>query len=300
MSETAWLAERFEENRRHLRKVAYRILGSPEEADDALQEAWTRASRAAAGSVDNLTGWLTTTVARVCLDTLRARRSRRQAAESSSREAKSERSSVAHDPEAELLLADSVGPALLIVLETLEPAERVAFVLHDMFDVSFDEIARIVDRSSDATRQLASRARRRVQEDKVTPDADLQRHREVVRAFLAASRDGNFEALLAVLDPDVVLRADKMAVETAAATKWGGSAELASEVRGAPAVAAMLNNRARGVRPALIDGKPGAILAHGGQTHGAWLFTIGAGRIVAIDLQLDPSRLAQLEIAIES
>ena len=299
MTGTGWLAECFEENRRHLRKVAQCILGSEEEADDAVQEAWMRASRAGTGSVDNRKAWLTTTVARVCLDTLRARRSRLQAADSSACEEESSRHSEAKNPEAELLLADSVGPALLIVLETLDPAERVAFVLHDMFDVSFDDIAKIVGRSSDAARQLASRARRRIQGDKAAPRGDMRRHREVVQAFLAASRDGDFEALLSVLAPEVVLRADQLAVETAAATNWGGRKELSSELRGAPAVAGMLNKRAYGLRPGLIDGRPGAVWAHGGQIRAAWLFAIDKDRIVEIDVVMHPSRLEPMEIEFE-
>jgi RNA polymerase sigma-70 factor (ECF subfamily) len=298
MTGAGWLAERFEEHRRHLWKVACRILGSSAEVDDALQEAWVRASRADAGAVDNLKAWLTTTVARVCLDMLRARRSRGRAAEASAADGSIEALRRPDNPEAELLLADSVGPALLVVLEMLEPAERVAFVLHDMFDVTFDEIAAIVGRSPDAARQLASRARRRVQGGSPLPEVDIEHHRRMVHAFLAASRDGNFEALLGLLDPDVVLRADDVAVETARATKWLEG--LASETRGGSSVATLLNKRAKGVKPGMIDGQPGAVFTSGANPLGVWLFKITDGRIVEIEMLLDPSRLAQLEIEVES
>src|SRR5437588_7291310 len=204
MTENEWLAQRFQDNRSHLTAVAYRMLGSPAEADDAVQETWLRLSRTDTGDVENLRGWLTTTVARVCLDMLRSRRSRRE----EPLDENAPEPVVLHGPDHDALLADSVGLALLVVLDTLDPAERLAFVLHDMFAVPFDEIAPIVDRSPEATRQLASRARRRVQGERVVPDPDLDRQREVVDAFLAASRAGDFDALVAVLDPDVVLHAD--------------------------------------------------------------------------------------------
>jgi RNA polymerase sigma-70 factor (ECF subfamily) len=293
MPENDWLAQRFDENRQHLRKVALRILGTPDEADDAVQEAWLRLSRAGADSVENLGGWLTTTVARVCLDMLRARRARPEPAGP-----RSTGPEPAHDPHDALLLADSIGPALLVVLELLEPAERVAFVLHDMFDLPFDEIAAIVGRSPEAARQLASRARRRIQGDKpAEPPADLRRQREIVQAFLVASREGNFDALLSVLAPRVVLRGDAAAIQTAAANGW---ADISSEVQGATAVAGAINNRARGLRPALVDGAPAAIWSMGGAVRGAWLFTIDGDRITAIELVMNPDQLSALKVDAEA
>jgi RNA polymerase sigma factor (sigma-70 family) len=277
------LAERFEEHRAHLRAVAYRMLGSASEADDAVQEAWLRLSRADNSEVRNLGGWLTTIVARVCLTMLQSRRSRREepaGAEMPDREQ-------GPDPEHEALQADSVGLALLVVLDTLTPAERLAFVLHDMFAVPFDEIAPIVGRSPAATRQLASRARRRVRGAE-PPDADLARKREIVGAFLTASRGGDFEALLALLDPDVVLRADPVAV------RMGPS----QEVRGAAAVAGTFSGRARGARPAFVDGVPGAVWVQGGRLRVVFAFTIRDGRVVGIDLLADPEHLDRLDLEI--
>jgi RNA polymerase sigma-70 factor (ECF subfamily) len=288
MHEHDWLAERFEEHRTHLRTVAYRMLGSRSEADDAVQEAWLRLSRSDTSSVENLGGWLTTVVGRVCLDMLRSRKSR------------GEEPLVAHvpepivsredgiDPEHEALLADSVGLALLVVLERLAPAERVAFVLHDMFDLPFEEIAPIVGRSPTAARQLASRARRRVQGAATVADADRTRQREVVDAFLAASRRGDFDALLAVLDPDVVLRADRAAVHAGASR----------EVRGAVAVADTFSGRARAAQPALVNGAVGLVWAPGGRPRVVFDFTITRGKIVEINLVADPERLRQLDLAI--
>jgi RNA polymerase sigma-70 factor (ECF subfamily) len=295
MDESDWLEKRFQENQAHLRRVAYRMLGSPSAADDAVQEAWIRLSRADAGAVENLGGWLTTIVARVCLDMLRSRTSRRE--EKLDRAAATVPSG--SDPERELLVADAVGPALLVVLETLAPAERVAFVLHDMFDLSFDEIAAILDRSEAAARQLASRARRRVQGSTAPPPADLARQREVVGAFLAASREGNFEALLAVLAPNVVLRADELAVRSAAANKAGGAPALAREVHGAEAVAETFKGRARGAQPALIDGNAGAVWATRGQTRAAFVFTIAHGKVAEIELVMEPARLGELDLDLE-
>src|SRR5437588_7467652 len=254
MNENEWLAEQFEAYRSHLRAVAYRMLGSVAEADDAVQESWLRLSRSDTSGVKNLGGWLTTVVARVCLDMLRSRESRREESldEQVPDPIVSREDGI--DPEYEALLADSVGLALLVVLDTLNPPERLAFVLHDLFAVPFDEIAPIVGRSPTATRQLASRARRRVQAAATDSDVDLTRQREVVDAFLAASRGGDFDALLAVLDPDVVLRADRAAVHTGAKR----------EVRGAPAVAETFSGRARGAKPALVDGAVGAVWAPGG------------------------------------
>jgi RNA polymerase sigma-70 factor (ECF subfamily) len=283
VDDTDWLAQRFEDNRGHLQAVAYRMLGSASEADDAVQEAWLRLSRADTGEVANLGGWLTTVVARVSLDMLRSRRSRRE----QPLEAVATGSAGA-DPEHEAVLADSVGAALLVVLETLSPAERLAFVLHDMFAVPFEEIAPIVDRSPAATRQLASRARRRVQ-GAPAPDADLARRRQVIAAFLAASRSGDFEALLALLDPDVVFRAD------AAGVRSGAAAELV----GAAAVAATFAGRARAARPALVDGSPGVVWVHDGQPRVVFDFTIADGRVVAIDLLADPDRLGELDLEID-
>src|SRR2546426_6088726 len=255
MSEPEWLAERFEANRTHLRAVAHRMLGSLSEADDAVQEAWLRLSRSDASDVANLGGWLTTVVGRVCLDMLRSRKSRREESLDAQAPDPIESHEVGVDPEHQAVLADSVGLALLVVLETLAPAERVAFVLHDMFDLPFDEIAPIVGRSPTAARQLASRARRRVQGAALVSEPDLPRQRKVVDAFLAASRGGDFEALLAVLDPEVVLRADRAAVQIGAS----------GEVRGAAAVARTFAGRAKEAQPALIDGAAGLVGAPGGR-----------------------------------
>jgi RNA polymerase sigma-70 factor, ECF subfamily len=292
MDEQKFLAERFEANRTHLQRVAYRMLGSLSEADDAVQEAWLRLSRASAGDIENLGGWLTTVVARVCLDMLRSRKARREepldAPEDAPGNAPPMRTGERIDPEHEALLADSVGLALLVVLQTLSPAERVAFVLHDMFDRSFDEIASVVGRSPTAARQLASRARRRVQGGAPTPDADRARQREVVDAFLAASRGGDFEALLAVLDPDVVLRSDRAAVHL------GGPAEI----RGAAAVATNFRGRAQLARPALVDGAVGVIVAPRGRLLLVLVLTITHGKIAAIDVVADPKHLRQLDLAV--
>jgi RNA polymerase sigma-70 factor (ECF subfamily) len=288
MDTQEWLAERFEDHRTHLRAVAYRMLGTPGEADDAVQEAWLRLSRSDTSEVENLGGWLTTVVARVSLDMLRVRRSRREelAGEPVPGPAAAGTAG-ATDPEHEAMLADSVGLALLVVLETLTPAERLAFVLHDMFDVPFDEIAPIVERSPDAARQLASRARRRVHGAAV-PDADLTCRREVVAAFLAASREGDFDALLALLDPDVVLRADRAAVKAGAA----------SEVRGSAAVADTFSGRAQAAQPAIVDGAPGLVWAPGGRPRVVWGFTIVDGKVVGIDMVADPDRLRDLDLTI--
>jgi RNA polymerase sigma-70 factor (ECF subfamily) len=290
MDEGEWLAERFEENRAHLRAVAYRMLGSPGEADDAVQEAWLRLSRSDTSGVENLGGWLTTVVARVSLDMLRSRKSRREETLDAHVHGPVAIPADGTDPEQEALLADSVGLALLVVLDTLTPAERLAFVLHDMFAVPFDEIAAIVARSPAAARQLASRARRRVQGAATVPDADLTRQRRVVDAFLAASRDGDFDALLALLDPDVVLRADGAAVQAGASR----------EVHGAPAVAETFSGRARFAQPALVNGAAGAVWAPGGQPRVVFGFTIARGTIVEIDLVADPERLRELDLVVVS
>jgi RNA polymerase sigma factor (sigma-70 family) len=283
MDEHDWLAERFEENRPHLRAVAYRVLGSASEADDAVQEAWLRFSQAGAGEVENLGGWLTTIVARVSLNMLQSRVSRRE--DPMDPPAIDQAVAGGTNPEHEAVLADSIGLALLVVLDTLTPAERLAFVLHDMFAMPFDEIAPIVARSPAAARQLASRARRRVQQADAVPEAEAARRREVVGAFLAASRGGDFEALLAILDPDIVLRSDAVTIP-------GGT----SEVRGAAAVAGTFSGRALAARPALIDGLPGVMWAQGGKVRVVFDFTIVRDTIMSIEMIADPEHLAQLDI----
>jgi RNA polymerase sigma factor (sigma-70 family) len=291
MAEHEWLAERFEENRTHLRAVAYRMLGSLSEADDAVQEGWLRLSRSDISGVENLGGWLTTVVARVCLDMLRSRKSRREEPLGAHVPEPIVSREDGIDPEHEALLADSVGLALLVVLETLAPAERVAFVLHDMFDLPFDEIAPIVGRSPAAARQLASRARRRVQGSATLPDADLPRQREVVEAFLGALRAGDFDALVVVLDPDVVIRADRTAAP----------ADGSREVRGARtwAKGALAYSRfAHFARPALVNGAVGVVVAPRGRLFRVLHFTLTRGKIVQIDVVADPARLRQLDLAV--
>jgi RNA polymerase sigma factor (sigma-70 family) len=291
VDERECLAERFEENRSRLRAVAYRMLGSLSEADDAVQESWLRLSRSDTGVVENLGGWLTTVVARVCLDMLRSRSSRREESLGTHVPDPIVGRGDGFDPEHEVLLADSVGLALLVVLETLAPAERLAFVLHDLFAVPFEEIAPIVGRSPTAARQLASRARRRVQGAPTVPDADLTRQREVVDAFLAASRSGDFDALLAVLDPDVVLRLDRGAVPPGAS----------KEVRGASAVV-KLGFRLSGLgwlpQPALVNGAPGIVVTRDGRPFSVMGFTVRRGKIVAIDILADPARLRRLDLGV--
>jgi RNA polymerase sigma-70 factor (ECF subfamily) len=288
MNDQEWLADRFEANRAHMRGVAYRMLGSLSEADDAVQETWLRFNRAGASGVENLGGWLTTVVARVCLDMLRSRKSRReQPLDAPTADPIVSREDGAN-PEEEALLADSVGLAMLVVLEKLAPAERLAFVLHDMFAMPFDEIAPIVGRSPAAARQLASRARRRVQGAPTDSSADRDRHRVVVAAFLAASRGGDFSALLALLDPEVVLRADPTAVVV-------GATKL---VTGAKAVAETFAGRARVARLALIDGAPGAVWAQGGTPRVVFAFTITGEKIVTIDLIADPDHIGRLDLEV--
>jgi len=293
MVELNTLAERFEEHRTHLSAVALRMLGSAGEADDAVQEAWLRLSRAqsgeTSGAIENLRGWLTTVVARVCLDALRARNARREdaIAEDALPAANEELA-----PDAELRIADSIGVAMLVVLENLAPAERIAFVLHDLFAVPFDDIAPIVGRNPAATRQLASRARRRVQ-GAPAGEADPARQRRVVDAFLAAARGGDFDALLATLDPDVVLRADPVAVEVAAARAAQGAPSLPPEAYGARAVAQGFSGKAQAARPALVDGVPGAVWAPGGVVRAAFSFTFAAGRIAGIEILMDAAHLRE-------
>jgi RNA polymerase sigma factor (sigma-70 family) len=284
MTEKDPLSGKFEAHRARLRKVAYRMLGSQAEADDAVQEAWLRLSRQEAGGIDNLGGWLTTVVARVCLDMLRSRRTR---AEEPMDDDVPE-PAASHDAEQEALLADSVGLALQVVLQTLAPAERVAFVLHDMFAVPFDDIAPIVGRSSAATRQLASRARRRVQGTPAVPDEEVTRQQKVVDAFLAASSHGDFQGLLAVLDPDVVMRAD------AAAMQLEGTAEL----RGAQAVAQAFKGRARSAQSALVNGAVGVVVAPRGELLLVLNITVVNDKITAIDAIADPERLARFDLAV--
>jgi len=287
MDERAWLTERFEEHRTRLRAVAYRMLGSLSEADDAVQDAWLRVSRADTSSVENLAGWLTTVVARVCLNMLRKRESRHEEPLDVHIPDPIISYEDRGDPEQEALLADSVGLALLVVLDTLTPAERLAFVLHDMFALPFEEIAPMIERSPAAARQLASRARRRVQGAAPAPDPDLTHQRAVVDAFFAAARDGNFDALVSVLHPDVVLRAD------------GGMARARPTVviRGARAVAAQAVTARRlapYVRPALINGAAGVLVVVGGRLFSVMGFTVAHGKIVNIDVLYDPERLADL------
>jgi RNA polymerase sigma-70 factor (ECF subfamily) len=296
MAEHSWLAHQFEQARGHLRAIAFRMLGSSTEADDAVQEAWLRLSRSDVTGVDNLTGWLTTVVARVCLDMLRSRKARRE--EPLDLESPDALVEEEGDAEHDLVMADSLGLALLLVLETLTPAERVAFVLHDMFDVPFDEIAHIVDRSPVAARQLASRARRRVQGASSTEGGDRTRQREVVEAFLAASRDGDFNALLALLDPEVVVRADRLAVEASAARVAAGAPPLAPEIRGREQVAGTFSGRAGAAQLAFINGVAGAVWAPGGRPRAAFTFTIENGKIAAMEIFYDPERIAQLDVVI--
>ncbi len=282
------LASRFEENRVRLRAVAYRMLGSQSEAEDTIQEAWLRLSRSDGAEVENLGAWLTTVVARVCLDVLRSRKLRREDPLESDDALEAAAGADPNAADQEMQLADSLGPALLIVLETLAPSERIAFVLHDLFAVSFDEIAGIVGKSPAAARQLASRARRRVQGTDAAPDAARARQREIVAAFLAASRAGNFEALLSMLDPAVVLRSD------AAAMKMGA----ANGVVGAEAVARGASGRAQGARLALIDGVVGAVWAPKGKPRVVLVFTIAGEKIAAIDLTADAARLAAIDLVV--
>jgi len=292
LGDTEWLAERFEAARPRLQRIAQRILGSATESDDALQESWLRISRADVAGVANLEGWLTTVVARVCLDALKWRESRRE--ELTPDDPRREAVAIApgERPEDEAVLADSIGVALLILLDALPPAERVAFVLHDTFDVPFDDIAAIVGRTPEAARQLASRARRRVRGASAGRDAVTQRKDELVRAFLAASRAGNFSALLALLDPGATLRVDAAVVAMGGAAYWE-NAGLQGGIKGPDAVARMFSGRARAAQPAFIDGEPGAVWMHGGELRVAFRFTMTNDRITAIDLIADRMALAQ-------
>lgn len=291
MTEHDWMTLRFAEHRARLIALAYRMLGSRGDAEDAVQEAWLRVSRADTGQVENPAGWLTTVVARVCLNMLESRRARREETVGTlppepAIPYPSHQPTSPADPEDEALLADSVGVALMVVLDTLTPAERLAFVLHDVFDVSFGEVGTIIDRSPEAARQLASRARRRVRGAADASDAARSRNREIVAAFLAASRAGDFSGLLALLDPNAVYVADPVTVQM-------GSA---AEIRGAGAVAATFAGRAEAARLALVDGVPAAVWAQGGQPKVVFNFTISDGRITGIALVADPARLRDLDI----
>ena len=291
MDKYNWLAEQFEAERPHLRAVAYRMLGSLAAAEDAVQETWLRLSRSDTGTIANLGGWLTTAVARVCLNMLHAQKTRGEESLEASVSEPLISASGGIDPEEEAELADSVGLALLVVLDTLAPAERLAFVLHDIFAVPFDEIAPLVERSPTAARQLASRARRRVRGAAREADADLAASREVVNAFLAASRGGDFNALLAVLDPDIVFRADKVAVSRGAA----------GEIYGAVAVAQQIIGRLRWTRfaqPVLVDGAVGLVVAPRGHLALLVRLTIKGGKIAALDALADPALLHQLHLAV--
>ena len=289
MNERDWLAERFEERRTRLRAVAYRMLGSLSEADDAVQESWLRLNRTDADAIENLDAWLTTVVARVSLNMLRARKTRREEPiEAPLPEPILDRAD-GMNPEHEALLSDSVGLALLVVLETLSPPERLAFVLHDMFAVPFDEIAPIVNRSPESARQLASRARRRVQGEGKVPDADLETQRRVVDAFLAASREGDFDQLVAVLDPDVVLRADF------------GHAGESRVVRGAREVAGQALFYAQfglEMRPVLVNGAVGMVTFQNGEPFSLGAVTVRGGKIVELDFLADPERLRELDLTV--
>jgi RNA polymerase sigma factor (sigma-70 family) len=289
MDEQEWLATRFEEHRSRLRAVAYRMLGSLSEADDAVQDTWIRLSRIDADEVENLGGWLTTVLARVCLNMLRSRQTRREEPFGPHVPEPILDPVAGMDPEHEALLADSVGLALLVVLETLAPAERLAFVLHDMFAVPFDQIAPIVDRSPEAARQLASRARRRVRGSAPVGDADPEQQRQVVEAFLAAAREGHFDALVALLDPDVVLRADSGPGLPGATIEVRGAAEVAGRAL-TYARLQLLN------RPVLVNGVLGMMAYRDGRPFSVGAITVRGGRIVEMDILADPERLRELDL----
>ena len=287
MHDADWLAQRFEEHRPQLTAVAYRMLGSASEADDAVQEAWLRLSRSDADSIENLNSWLTVVLSRVCLNILKARRSRPSVPLGPDVPEPAAGLTAGSDPEYEAMLGESIGLALLIVLDTLSPPERVAFVLHDMFGVPFEEVAPIVGRNAPAARQLASRARRRVQRQDASGEANRLRHAQLVDAFLAAARNGEFDRLLALLDPDVVLRADPTVVRMGAPREVHGAAEVAPFAR-----------RARGATPALLDGAAAAVWMVAGQLRVVFRFTTSAEKITAIELIADPARLRELDLVI--
>jgi len=292
MNDAERLAERFEAARPRLQRIALRILGSAAESDDALQESWLRISRADTARVANFEAWLTTVVARVCLDALKRRESRREQLTPDDPRRDIAAIAPGERPEEEAMLADSIGVAMLILLDALPPAERVAFVLHDMFDVPFDDIAAIVGKTPEAARQLASRARRRVRGASAARDTVTQQHDELVHAFLQASRSGNFAELLALLDPGATLRADAAVVAMGGAAYWQTDG-LQAGIEGADAVARMFSGRARAAQPVLLDGKPGAVWMHEGEVFVAFHFTIMDDRISAIDLIAERAALAQ-------
>ena len=300
-----WVADEFEESRPRLRAIAYRMLGSTAEADDAVQEAWLKLSRTGPDGIDNRAGWMTTVISRVCLDMLRSRRSRREepvgAGWPEPVTLEDEAAPGAGDPELGALVADSIGPALMLVLDSLDPDERLAFVLHDLFGVPFGEVAPIVGRSADATRQLASRARRRLRGTPATgavssSTEDLARQRQLVDAFLAASRDGDFDALLSLLDREVVLRTDPMAVRSAAARQSYGAPPFQEVLRGGEPVARTFLGRAAEAQPALIDGSPGLVWAPGGKPRGVFIFTCRDDKIVEVEVISDPRRIRTLDL----
>lgn len=293
------LASQFEANRPRLQSVAYRMLGSLTEAEDAVQETWIRLNRSDAHSIDNLGGWLTTVISRVCLGVLRSRgaHGEESLAERDEHEPELADSRVA-SPEEEAVLADTMGPALLVVLETLSPSERLAFVLHDLFAVPFEDVAPIVGRSPAAARQLASRARRRVQGSDEAGAGNRVRQQEIVEAFLAASRQGDFEALVTLLDPEAVLRADRAAVKSATANREKGAPLLAPEVRGGRAVANALVGRAQAAQLALIEGSPGAVWAPGGRPRAIFAFRVVGNTISEIEIVTDPSVVAALHVEV--
>ena len=296
MTDNDWLAERFESARAQLRAVASRMLGPGPEADDVVQDAWLRLSRSGVEGVDNLTGWLTTVVARLCLDVMRSRRARPDEPFGDEwHEVRGEETRGA-EPEPELLLADSLGPALLVVLDSLSPAERLAFVLHDVFAVPFDEIGAMIGRSAMAARQLASRARRRVRGGSAAEGGTV-REREIVTAFLAASREGDLQGLIDLLDPDVVLRSDAAAVEAAAANRARGAPELTREARGARLVAATFSGRSRLAKLALVDGGYGAVFSVGAKPWAVFGFSVVGDRIVEVEIMTDAATLARVEVA---
>lgn len=293
MEKTDGLATCFEETRHHLKSVAYRMLGSVSEAEDAIQETWIRLTRSESENIENLNGWLTTVVARICLDMLRSRKSRREdSLDESAFDIPDEGS---ENPETDFILADSIGQALLVMLDTLTPAERIAFVLHDCFDLPFEEIAPIIDRTGDATRQLASRARRRVR-GRASPQENRKLQQEAVSAFLAASRKGDFDALIKLLNPDVILRADEVAVKTAEANKSNGAPQFKREISGARGVADTFKGKAAAVQLALVNGIVGATWAPQGKPVVAFCFTLENGKISVIDVVMEPEKLADIDI----
>ncbi len=292
VAEREWLADKFEQNRGHLRAVAYRMLGTSNEADDAVQEAWLRLSRSDASTIQNLGGWLTTVVSRVCLDMLRSRSSRKEEALDVQPAEPIAIRQEQRDPEQETLLADSIGTALLIVLDRLDPAERLAFVLRDMFAVSFDEIASIVGRSPEAARQLASRARRRIQGAPAVPKASLREQRRVVDAFLDALRRGDFEGLVAVLDPDIVVRVDEAAARPGPPREIRGARNWA---KGAIAFSRQLKGTAH---PMLVNGEVGLVWTPGGRVFRVLRFSFADGKIATADVIADPARLREFDLAL--